>query len=134
MPHLTIEYSANLEHDLELPALIESLHDTVAAIEIFPLAGLRTRAARREHYRIADGHPDNSFVHVTLRIGHGRPLEVRDEAGKQIFAALTAALAPVSARRPLAISFQIEEADPVLNYKTGNIRDYLAERGVSDSG
>ena len=59
---------------------------------------------------------------------------MRDEAGKQIFAALTAALAPVSARRPLAISFQIEEADPVLNYKSGNIRDYLAERGVSDAG
>ena len=134
MPHLTIEYSANLDHDLELPALIDTLHDTVAAIEIFPLAGLRTRAARRDHYRIADGHPDNSFVHVTLRIGHGRALEVRDAAGKQIFAALTDALAPISGRRPLAISFQIEEADPVLNYKAGNIREYLAERGVSDAG
>ncbi|MGR8918202.1 MAG: 5-carboxymethyl-2-hydroxymuconate Delta-isomerase [Gammaproteobacteria bacterium] len=131
MPHLIIEYSANLERDLELPALITSLHETVASIDAFPLAGLRTRAARREHYRIADGHPDNSFVHLSLAIGHGRPPEVRETAGAAIFAALKTALEPVSAKRPLAISFEIRELDPVTSYKAGNIRDYLARRDTS---
>ncbi len=130
MPHLTIEYSANLDHALNVPELIETLHTVTAGIEAFPLAGLRTRAARRDHYRIADGHPDNSFIHVTLRIGHGRELDVRKAAGERIFTALTGYLEPLSANLPLAISFEMVELDPVLNFKTGNIRDYMAKRGT----
>ena len=63
MPHLTIEYSANLDGELDLPALIETLHTTAVGIDAFPLAGMRTRAARREHFRVADGHADNAFIH-----------------------------------------------------------------------
>ncbi|MEM7468588.1 MAG: 5-carboxymethyl-2-hydroxymuconate Delta-isomerase [Pseudomonadota bacterium] len=128
MPHLTIEYSANVEGDLNLPELIKSLHTTTAAIEAFPLAGLRTRASKRDHYRIADGHPDNSFIHLTLKIGHGRPLEIREAAGEEIFSSLVDYLAPVSAKRPLAISFEIQELAEHTNYKTGNIREHMASR------
>ena len=128
MPHLTIEYTANLESALHLPALIEALHATAAGIDIFPLAGLRTRAERRDTYRVADGHPDNAFVHLILRIGHGRALEVRQAAGEKLFAAPCAHLEPLLATTPLAISFEIQEIDPVLNYTSGNIREYLARR------
>ena len=124
MPHLTIEYSANLEPALKLPALIDALHAVTASIDAFPLAGLRTRAVRRDRYRIADGHPDNAFVHVVLRIAHGRPLEVRKAAGKAIFAALCRQLRPILDTTPLALSFEIQELDPVLNFKQGNIRKY----------
>lgn len=130
MPHLIIEYSANVEDDLVIEKMIEVLHDTTASIEAFPLAGLRTRAEKREHYRIADGHPDNSFVNLTLRIGHGRPLAVREAAGNTIFAALVDYLQPVSAKRPLAISFEIQELAEKTSYKTGNIREYLASRAA----
>ena len=128
MPHLIIEYSANVESDLLLDSMIEKLHGVTANIDAFPLAGLRTRAEKRDHYRIADGHPDNSFVHVTLRIGCGRPLDVRENAGEKIFNSLVEYLAPVSAQRPLAISFEIQELAEHTSYKTGNIRDYMASR------
>lgn len=129
MPHLTIEYTANLEHRLDVPALIDTLHATAASIEAFPLAGIRTRAVRLAHYRVADGHPDNAFVHLRLRIAHGRSLAVRRAAGETLFAALTGFLEPILDDSPLAISFEIEEIDPDLNFKHGNIRDYLARRG-----
>ena len=128
MPHLIIEYSANVESELDVPRLIQVLHETTAAIEAFPLAGLRTRGEKRDHYRIADGHPDNSFVHATLKIGRGRPLEVREAAGEEIFNSLVSYLEPISATRPLAVSFEIQELAEKTNYKTGNIREYLAER------
>ena len=32
----------------------------------------RARAVRIDDCLIVDGHPDNAFVHVLLRIGHGR--------------------------------------------------------------
>jgi len=128
MPHITIEYTANLEPELDVPALIAALHATAATIEAFPLAGLRTRSERREHFRVADGHPDNAFVHVVLRIAHGRPLDVRKAAGDALFDSLCRSLASIEAHRPLAVSFEVQEIDPDLNYKHGNIRDYLAQR------
>ena len=131
MPHIIIEYSANLEPALRLPALIEALHHTAAGIEAFPVAGLRTRAERRDHYLIADGHPDNAFVHLTLRIAHGRSLEVRKAAGDALFETFCRELDELVQQRPLALSFEISEIDPVLNYKGGNIRDYMAKRGTA---
>ena len=131
MPHITIEYTANLEPELKLPALIKALHKVAAGIEAFPLAGLRTRAERRSDYLIADGHPDNAFVHLTLRIAHGRTLEVRKAAGDLLFETLCRELQPLVDKRPLALSFEISEIDPVLNYKGGNIREYMAKRGTA---
>ncbi len=131
MPHIIIEYTANLEPALQLPALIEALHKVAAGIEAFPLAGLRTRAERRDHYLIADGHPDNAFIHLSLRIAHGRTIEVRKAAGDLLFETLCRELQPLVEQRPLALSFEISEIDSVLNYKGGNIREYLAKRGTA---
>jgi len=131
MPHITIEYTANLAPELQLTPLMAALHEVAAGIEAFPLAGLRTRAERRDDYLIADGHPDNAFVHLTLRIAHGRTLEVRKAAGDALFETLVRELQPLIDRRPLALSFEISEIDPVLNYKGGNIREYMARRGTA---
>lgn len=128
MPHQVIEYSANLEPRLRLPDLVAVLHETAASIDAFPLAGLRTRAVRRDAYRIADDHRDNGFVHVVLRIAHGRPLDIQKDAGERIFEALCKHLEPVYAESPLAISFEMQEINPDLRWKRNNLREYLAKR------
>ena len=92
MPHLIIEYSANIEDQIALDALLDKLHASALGTGVFPLGGLRVRAHRADAYRIADKAPDNGFVHVTALIGHGRPLDVQQRAGEELFAALTSAL------------------------------------------
>lgn len=82
MPHLIIEYSANIEARLGLDALMDALHRTALETGVFPLGGLRIRAHRADHYRVADCDPANGFVHVTALIGHGRSLEVQQQAGE----------------------------------------------------
>ena len=84
MPHIVVEYSANLRDRIGLSALLESLHTTALATGVFPLGGTRTRAAERTHYRIADGHPDNGFVHVSMMIGAGRDVDTRRRAAQQV--------------------------------------------------
>lgn len=129
MPHIWIEYSANL--DLDTRALMRVVQDAaVGDGSLYPLAGARTRALRVDDYLIVDGHPDNAFVHVLLRIGHGRSAEQQAALGERVFQALDRALAAEMARRPLGISLQVEEADPVLNYKRNNYREYLANRAT----
>ena len=128
MPHQTIEYSANLEPELDINALVTALHETAASIDALPIGGLRTRAVAREHYRIADGHPDNTFINVFLRIAPGRPFDVRKAAGEKLFQALCDYLEEIYSSTPLAISYEIQELDADLRWKKNNIREYLAKR------
>ncbi len=129
MPHIWIEYSANLESRLDLDPLMQTIQDAaVGDGSIFPLAGARTRAVPVARYRIADGHPDNAFIHVVLKVGHGRSLADREACAERTFAALKEATADIMAQRPLGLTLQLDEADPVLNYKQSNYRDYLAAR------
>ncbi len=128
MPHQTIEYSANLEPALDIAALVRVLHETAAGIDALPIGGLRTRAVAREHYRIADGHPDNGFINVFLRIAPGRPFEVRQAAGEELFRALCDYLEPIYSSSPLAISYEIQELDADLRWKKNNLRDYMSKR------
>jgi 5-carboxymethyl-2-hydroxymuconate isomerase len=129
VPHLIVEFSSNIEHDIGLEGLLDRLHGTALETGVFPIGGLRIRAIRMDHYRIADNHPDNGYVHVTAWIGHGRPLDVRKRAGSLIFEALTDHLKDVYERRPLAISFNMQEFHPELNFKQNNLHEYVRERG-----
>lgn len=128
MPHQIIEYSANLESSVDIDALVTVLHETAAGIDALPIGGLRTRAVARQHYRIADGHPDNAFINVVLRLAPGRPFDVRKAAGEKLYEALCDYLEPVFTSSPLAISYEIQELDADLRWKKNNLRDYLAKR------
>ena len=134
MPHLIVEYSANVEEQLGLDDLLDKLHATALETGVFPLGGLRVRAHRADRYRIADKDPANAFVHVTAMIGHGRPLDVRQSAGAQLFATLTAHLGPLFDRSPLAISLNVQEFHPVLNYKKNNLHEYVKRRASGAAG
>ncbi|HNP64591.1 MAG TPA: 5-carboxymethyl-2-hydroxymuconate Delta-isomerase [Woeseiaceae bacterium] len=128
MPHLIIEYSANLEADLDIRKLVRAMHETAVTIDALPTAGIRTRAVRRDNVMIADGHPDNGFINMTLRIAQGRTIEEQKAAGEKLFGSLKGFISEVYARRPIALSFEIQEIDTEKRWKHGNIRDYLAKR------
>jgi 5-carboxymethyl-2-hydroxymuconate isomerase len=128
LPHLIVEYSANIEQRIDLDALLDKLHACALATGVFPIGGLRDARARADAYRIADKHPGNGFVHVTAMIGHGRPLDVQQRAGQELLAALTDHLEPLFAASPLAISLVIQEMHPVLNFKKNNIHQHVKRR------
>ena len=128
MPHIVIEYSANLESRIALRELVEKAHEAALASGVFEVGGLRTRCARRDNYRIADGHPDNSFVAVNVRIGHGRDEATRHRAGKMIFEAVCAHLAPVYATTPMGITLDVAEIDPAAAFKQNNMHAIVKAR------
>src|SRR3954466_14330162 len=109
MPHLNIEYSANLEQVLDVQGLVDTIHETALETGIFPLGGVRTRAEARKHYRIANGDLRAGYIHMMVRIGSGREFETRRSAGDRIFAALCDFVDPIYQSRPLALSFELHE-------------------------
>ncbi len=127
MPHLIVEYSSNIEADIKIEELLGKLRDTAAGGGVFPLPGIRVRAARRDQYLIADGDPGHAFVHVSARIGVGRSEATRRAEAERLFEALCAHLAPSYQKRGLAISFEMVEIDPVGSLKMNNLHDRLRQ-------
>jgi len=128
MPHFILEYSRNLEPELDVQALFRTLRSAALETGIFPPGGIRFRAYPCEIYLVANGNPENGFVHLTLKLGHGRPIDVRRSAGEKLFAALTEYLNPIYERRPLAISFEMRELDPELSFKKNNLHEKPGNR------
>ena len=134
MAHIVIEYSAGLRERLALPAFLSAVHQAALATGVFPIGGLRTRAYEAQHYVVADGHPDNDFVHLSLKVGHGRDLETRKRACETIFDAICRQLAPIYESRPLAVSLEMQEIDPVLTFKKNNLHEHVKRRQSHAAG
>jgi len=110
MPHIIIEYSSNLRDSLKPERFVEAVHKAALA-EFAPGALLRTRASERTCYRVGDGQPDNSFIHIVLRIRPGRDRETKLKLGESIFSAVCDYLKPIFDSRPLGLTFEMDEID-----------------------
>jgi 5-carboxymethyl-2-hydroxymuconate isomerase len=125
MPHFTIEYSANLDARVDMGKVVEVVRKAAAETGVFPLGGIRVRAIRCEHYAIADGRANYGFLAMVLRLGEGRDLATRKQAGEHIFKALSGYLDPVFAGSKFALSFDMQVNDKETNWKRNNIHDAL---------
>jgi len=120
-----IDYSANVEPDVDIGALCDTLRDVAASIDAFPLAGVKVRAVRVEHYAIADGNPEHGFIDISVRIREGRDMETKQNAAQKIFDAANEFVADVMRRRSLSLSLELRDIDAALSPKSGSIRKYL---------
>ncbi|MCB5363830.1 5-carboxymethyl-2-hydroxymuconate Delta-isomerase [Pusillimonas sp. CC-YST705] len=131
MPHLTLEYSANLKADAHMQALCEKLARCLAAyrspegLAVYPLGGIRVRALVCEDYGIADGRPDAAFVHANLRMGAGRSAAIRQATGDALFDIMKAHFEPIFQRTGLALSMEINEFSEAGTWKHNNLHARL---------
>ena len=125
MPHLMIDYSVNVEPDVDMGAFCDTLRNVAASIDAFPLAGVKVRAVRVDHYAIADGNPEHGFIDISIRIREGRDMETKQNAAQKIFEAANEFVADVMQRRSLALSLELRDIDAALSPKSGSIRKYL---------
>jgi 5-carboxymethyl-2-hydroxymuconate isomerase len=86
MPHLTLEYTDNL--DVDVQPLLARLHEEVVATGAINMKGIKSRAICHSQYRVADGNSDYAFVHVGLLIREGRSIEIQKEATRRVMAVL----------------------------------------------
>ena len=128
MPHIIVEYSANIRRQIGPDNLVECVHQAALRTGVFPIGGTRTRAAERSCYRIADSHPDNAFVHITLRIRHGRDLETRRRVAEEVFREVCKFLEALFQGSPLGISLEVQEIDPAVSLKKNNLHEHVRAR------
>lgn len=130
MPHITIEYSANVADHHDIDALVDAVHAAALAHGLPDVTGLRTRAAERVHYRVTTGDPSFAFVAIHCRIGPGREHDAKRSFIERVLDAAEAQLADT----PLAIAWSIEltELDPELRINRNHVR--AAMEAAADEG
>ena len=107
MPHLTLEYTDNLQFDVQ--PLLARLHAELVATGAVNLKGIKSRAIRHTEYRIADGNAEYAFVHVNLLIREGRPFEVQQDAAQRVMMVLKEAFGDRFEKGHLSLSVDIKE-------------------------
>lgn len=133
MPHLIVEYSTNLEKRISVRDLLKHVHEAALASGVFKIGGIRTRAAPRDLYIVADGDPDNAFIHVEGRIGKGRDSETRKRLAEALLEVLREQTKSVFATSGLGLTVEIRELDDAASVKLNNLHERLQAKETSGS-
>ena len=127
MPHIVVEYSANLEDHIDVGELLTSIHAAAAAHALVPLAVLRTRAMKREQYVVANGDARNLFVAVIARLNGDRGQESLLEIRDLLMAVCSDSLRQIREEQPLALSVEVQAIDAAMRINDNSIRDHYEE-------
>lgn len=132
MPHLVIQYSANLEQKINVPELCQALSQEILAQQdeqgnrVFPIGGTRVLAYPAAHYVIADGQGDYGFMYFNFRITAGRPPALIKQIGDALRAVIQQHVNPVFEQATIGYTLQIDEGPEVYDAKEGNLRQVFA--------
>ena len=130
MPHVTVEYSANLADVVDPLSVVAALHAAALQTGIAPPDALRTRAEPREIYLVGDGDPGNIFVSVLARLGPGRTADQQRLFLEALMEALEAVLGTAADNAMLSVEFQ--EIDETRRINTNNLRTRINERASTN--
>jgi 5-carboxymethyl-2-hydroxymuconate isomerase len=123
MPHVTLDYSPELEPALEVQRLCDALCTAIGAQRdadgrpVFPLGGTRVFARPARAAAVADGDPSHAFLYVNVRIAPGRSPETVRAAGEALARAVEAAIAPLLDERTVGWTLQVDERAPAFDHK-----------------
>lgn len=132
MPHLRIDYTANLEATADMGGLCKTLAATLVALRhddgapLFPIAGTRVMAWAAPHFSVADGQSGRAFIYLNLLITPGRSAAMVQRAGDALLASCKAHLAAVFEVHAVGLTLQIDEGAPVFEGKHNNLAAHLA--------
>jgi 5-carboxymethyl-2-hydroxymuconate isomerase len=134
MPHVTIQYTANLGPEAQMDVLCASLAEVIGAQrdeagrQVFPTGGTRVMAYPAAAFAVADGAPDRAFVYLNVRIAPGRAPHLVAATGDAMMATVRSHFAAPFASRPLGITLQIDEGAPIFDAKHSNLHPLFAAK------
>ena len=135
MPHVTLDYSPNLEPALEVQRLCDALCAAIGAqrdadgAAVFPLGGTRVFARPARAAAVADGDPSHGFLYVNVRIAPGRSSDTVRAAGEALARVVETAIAPLLGERTVGWTLQIDERAAAFDHKGGgNLKATLTGR------
>lgn len=88
MPNLVMEYSNSVEERVNIPSLLEDLHQVVLQSHLFEQAAVKSRAIRVNDWLIGDVGNTTDFIHVSVELLDGRSDEQKALLSQQLIEVL----------------------------------------------
>jgi 5-carboxymethyl-2-hydroxymuconate isomerase len=116
MPHVVVQYTANLEPGVDMPLLCRDIAAVLVEQKdeggkpLFPVGGTRVLAYPAQVYDVADGKGDYGFCYINIRIAAGRSDASKKRAGDAVLAKVQARFAQAFANKPIGVTLQIDES------------------------
>jgi len=117
VPHLVLEYSANVPDQPDFASVLRRLHEVIAATGPFDPAKVKSRLLRHTDFRVADGAADRAFVHLGVAVLAGRDAELLRATGAALLAVLIESFPRARAERRCDITLEIREMRRELYFK-----------------
>jgi len=109
MPHLTLEYTANLQEQAPNADLLLGLHQLLEAVAGIKIENCKSRWRRVDDWVAGTGEGESAFVHLNLRFLEGRRLDVQQAIGAGAVDILRAHFTPAPVGLDLQITVEIQE-------------------------
>lgn len=117
MPHLTLEYSANVNQEIETEELFSELHTLLASVADLAIGNCKSRLVRLDRTYIGRGEPHNAFVHLEIRLLAGRSPERKGRIGRECLNFLESYFASSAADHALQITVEIVDLERYAYFK-----------------
>ncbi len=117
MPHLTLEYSANIDQPVDFKGLFSQQHQVLVDVGHIDIENCKSRAIRLDDYHIASGESDRAFIHLEVCILEGRSLSVKQLMGKNLLESLGECYKPSLEALNLQITVEIKDLQKALYFK-----------------
>lgn len=111
MPHVVIEYSSNIEQDIDGGLLLSELSSLISAAGEIALEHFKSRLLRRDEYHVGEGGSLDAFVHAEVGVFSGKPPEVMRRIGEDCLEYLEEYFSGAAGELSLQITVEIREID-----------------------
>jgi 5-carboxymethyl-2-hydroxymuconate isomerase len=109
MPHLTLEYTANLEEDAPSPELLLRIHGVLERVGGIKIENCKSRWRKVEDWVVGDGEAPSAFVHLDLRFLEGRSEDTRRAIGDATLEVLKTHFQPRNPELDLQITVEVQD-------------------------
>ncbi len=117
MPQLTLEYTDNIQQEVDFAKVFGEAHSVLSNVGGIRLENCKSRAVKQVDYFIGNGESKGAFVHLDVAFLVGRPLEVKQEIGRRILGILEKSYAPSLTKQDLQITVEVRELARELYFK-----------------
>lgn len=110
MPHLTIEYSKNLENEMDVQKLLYDAHNSLIDCPGIDMSRVKSRLHPTDRVLNQNDAHEITMVHVTLAVLAGHEADHRKAYGKSLFQVIKN-FVPQKLAETTALSVEVREMD-----------------------
>jgi 5-carboxymethyl-2-hydroxymuconate isomerase len=121
MPHITIDFTANIATEIDQSNLVKTLQAAAHGMKIFPSNGIRTFARKQDHYAVGLDTGSEAFIQIHVRVSPDRTEELKKDIARTLFQAAETAMAQYFNERELAIQLEVSAFTGALTLRRNTI-------------